>query len=45
MPPHTRPPTVVIRGMSRSGMTHTMAGHGPFEEENCAAYGYEQVSM
>ncbi len=32
---------VVIRGMSRSGMMHTMAGHGPFEEENCAAYGYE----
>ena len=32
---------VVIRGMSRSGMMHTMAGHGPFEEKNCAAYGYE----
>ena len=32
---------IVIRGMSRSGMMHTMAGHGPFEEENCAAYGYE----
>lgn len=31
---------VVIRGMSRSGMMHTMAGHGPFEEEKCAAYGY-----
>lgn len=31
---------VVIRGMSRSGMMHTMAGHGPFEEKNCAAYGY-----
>ena len=31
---------IVIRGMSRSGMMHTMAGHGPFEEENCAAYGY-----
>ncbi len=31
---------IVIRGMSRSGMMHTMAGHGPFEEKNCAAYGY-----
>ncbi len=31
---------IVIRGMSRSGMMHTMAGHGPFEEDNCAAYGY-----
>ncbi len=31
---------VVTRGMSRSGMMHTMAGHGPFQEENCAAYGY-----
>jgi len=32
---------VVLRGMSRSGKMHTMAGHGPFEEEKCAAYGYE----
>jgi len=32
---------IVIRGMSRSGMMHTMAGHGPFEVKNCAAYGYE----
>lgn len=32
---------IVMRGMSRSGMMHTMAGHGPFEEEKCAAYGYE----
>lgn len=31
---------VVLRGMSRSGMMHTMAGHGPFEQENCATYGY-----
>jgi hypothetical protein len=31
---------VVMRGMSRSGMMHTMAGHGPFQEENCAAYGF-----
>ncbi len=32
---------IVTRGMSRSGMMHTMAGHGPFETKNCAAYGYE----
>ncbi len=32
---------VALRGMSRSGQMHTMAGHGAFEEENCAAYGYE----
>ena len=32
---------IVTCGMSRSGMMHTMAGHGPFETENCAAYGYE----
>lgn len=31
---------VVLRGMSRSGQMHTMAGHGPFEQENCAAFGY-----
>jgi len=31
---------IVMRGMSRSGMMHTMAGHGPFEVKNCAAYGY-----
>lgn len=31
---------VAFRGMSRSGMMHTMAGHGPFQKENCAAYGY-----
>ncbi len=33
---------VALRGMSRSGMMHTMAGHGPFQEENCAAYGYDR---
>lgn len=33
---------IVLRGMSRSGMMHTMAGHGPFQQENCAAYGYEE---
>ncbi len=31
---------IVFRGMSRSGMMHTMAGHGPLQQENCAAYGY-----
>ena len=31
---------IVLRGMSRSGQMHTMAGHGPFEQENCAKYGY-----
>lgn len=32
---------VVARGMSQSGKMHTMAGHGPFQQENCAAYGYD----
>jgi len=31
---------IVLRGMSRSGMMHTMAGHGPFQQELCAKYGY-----
>lgn len=31
---------LVMRGMSRSGMMHTMAGHGPFQQELCAKYGY-----
>lgn len=31
---------IVLRGMSRSGKMHTMAGHGPFQVEKCAAYGY-----
>ena len=31
---------VVLRGMSRSGLMHTKAGHGPFQVENCASYGY-----
>lgn len=31
---------VVMRGMSRSGLMHTMAGHGPFESEPCAQYGF-----
>ena len=32
---------IVLRGMSRSGMMHTMAGHGPFASEPCAVYGYQ----
>lgn len=31
---------IAFRGMSRSGMMHTMAGHGAFQQENCAQYGY-----
>jgi hypothetical protein len=31
---------IVLRGMSRSGMMHTMAGHGPFEQVECQAFGY-----
>lgn len=31
---------IVFRGMSRSGRMHTMAGHGPFQAEPCAKYGY-----
>ena len=31
---------IVFRGMSRSGMMHTMLGHGALQQENCAAYGY-----
>lgn len=31
---------VVLRGMSRSGKMHTMAGHGPFQREPCASFGY-----
>jgi hypothetical protein len=29
-----------MRGMSRSGRMHTLAGHGPFEAEPCAKYGF-----
>jgi hypothetical protein len=32
---------IVMRGMSRSGMMHTMAGHGAFQSEPCAKYGYK----
>ena len=31
---------VILRGMSRSGRMHTMAGHGPFQVEPCVKYGY-----
>ena len=31
---------IVMRGMSRSGMMHTMAGHGPYEQEPCSTYGF-----
>ena len=31
---------VVMRGMSRSGLMHTLAGHGPYEQEPCAKYGF-----
>ena len=31
---------IVLRGISRSGLMHTMAGHGPYENEPCAIYGY-----
>ncbi len=31
---------VVMRGLSRSGLMHTMAGHGPYEQEPCTVYGY-----
>ena len=32
---------VIMRGMSRSGRMHTMAGHGAFMAEPCAKYGYQ----
>lgn len=31
---------IVMRGISRSGLMHTMAGHGPFDGEPCAQFGY-----
>lgn len=33
---------IAFRGMSRSGMMHTMVGHGPLQDENCAAYGFSR---
>lgn len=32
---------IVMRGMSRSGLMHTMIGHGPLAQEPCAKYGFE----
>lgn len=32
---------VAFRGLSRSGRMHTMAGHGPFQQENCASFGFD----
>ncbi len=32
---------VVMRGMSRSGLMHTLAGHGPYEYEPCLKYGFK----
>jgi hypothetical protein len=31
---------IVFRGLSRSGLMHTMVGHGALQQENCAAFGY-----
>lgn len=31
---------IVLRGMSRSGLMHTMAGHGPYDQEPCTVFGY-----
>jgi hypothetical protein len=31
---------IILRGISRSGLMHTLAGHGPFEMEPCATYGF-----
>lgn len=31
---------IVMRGSSRSGLMHTMAGHGAYEGEPCVKYGY-----
>lgn len=33
---------IAFRGMSRSGLMHTMAGHGPFQGEPCASYGFSR---
>jgi hypothetical protein len=31
---------IILRGMSRSGLMHTLAGHGPYDQEPCATYGF-----
>jgi hypothetical protein len=32
---------IAFRGLSRSGLMHTMAGHGPFDSEPCASFGFQ----
>ena len=32
---------IAFRGLSRSGLMHTMAGHGPFDQEPCSSFGFE----
>jgi hypothetical protein len=32
---------ILLRGISPSGRMHTMAGHGPFADESCAAWGFD----
>lgn len=39
-PAHQWSGPIVMRGMSRSGLMHTLAGHGPFEKEPCSKYGF-----
>lgn len=36
---------IAFRGMSRSGFMHSMAGHGPFQGEPCANYGFSQMTV
>jgi hypothetical protein len=31
---------ILLRGISPSGRMHTMAGHGPFQAESCAKWGF-----
>jgi len=31
---------ILLRGISPSGRMHTMAGHGPFQNESCASVGF-----
>ena len=31
---------ILLRGISPSGRMHTMAGHGPFQGESCAKWGF-----
>ncbi len=34
---------ILLRGISASGRMHTMAGHGPFFAEPCAAWGFGPI--